>query len=874
LTMIKLKTKDFLSGFVRDFGGFSELVWLTVILLTPLFFWPATFTSFELPKVTLFRALTFILLVSLIFSMAKRKKVALRSARSERAGLQARAAVVESAATRLGAPMPQPEILAKPSGRSLILPLILLGLTVASWILSTALSPAPAVSFFGYYPRFQGLYTLLNYIFFSTAVFLAIENRHQIERILNTIVAASLLVAALAFLQSWGVPWLNFWDNSSFLGRFFGTMGHPDYLGSFLVIAIPIQIERIVANKVRLLAIPALSASLAALYFTLSRAAFLGFFISLIVLLAAACKKKGLKKLFIASFLTPLLLLTAVIAVNIFQKNDLIKNNLILNRIVLKDENLRSVETRLALWPATIKQILDSPLIGYGADTFAITFPKYAPPILNTLENLGNYPDRAHNFLLDYAQQFGIPALLGFLGLIGVIFYKGFRFVFKRTAGWLTPLALISSLTGLLIANFFGFFVTVTWLYFWLILALLLKMASGTTLLTVVKPAKKANQMPCQNQPMPQLDWGRSFEISAKAPCQKQKMLKRPMRRRLPNAKSPCQKQKMLKREQGFSFAMARYWTASFCQSALSNYALYLMGALVVIAGSAAVTTQDLMLFKADLFYRLSDLNRAKELAPMISYYHYRHAEVLTEAGNISAANSALARMGALTGYDGLYYLQKGILAATTFVQSTTASNPDPDLNTDSADFLAFEIALQKMPAYAPAYRAYGEALYKRAVALDPAPLKPDATTMFNFKAKLALDPAPQNIDATTNTGPSASPNLSKANHFADSSGANQNEAVKQSDSAQKTRSLHDRASALYARAAEVLQQYLDICPRYYLWKSDLGAHSLDEQNRYRIFYKLNPDFNDIFPLIASAYAHLPQTKDNAAKAAYYNTMR
>ena len=715
------------SGWSLD-GGFPELIWLTVIFLLPLFFWPSTFTSFELPKVTLFRALTFILLVSLIFRKARQKKVPLQSKRPERAALQARAARVESAAMR------QPETLAKPSGRRLLLPLILLGLTVASWVLSTVLSPAPAISFFGYYPRFQGLYTLLNYVIFSAVVFLSIENRRQIDRILGTIVASSLLVAVSAFLQSWGVPWLNYWDVSAFLGRFFGTMGHPDYLASFLVVVIPIQVERILANRGRLVAILALSVSLAALYFTLSRSAFLGLFIALLLLLVVACKKLGFRKLFIASLLTPLLMLTALVSVNLLQNNPIIRNNALLSRLVLKDENLRSVETRLVLWPAAARQILDSPFIGYGPDSFAITFPKYAPSALNTLENLGDYPDRAHNFLLDYAQQFGIPALLVFLAFLWIIFFRGLKFIFRRAGGWLTPLALICSLAGLLTANLFGFFVTVTWVYFWLILALFLRLTVGD--------AKTAAIAPAAGKPVTA---GTGRVTSSPAHRQRSDIL-----------------------------------------------TLWVLGILMLIAGSAAVITQDVMLFAADISYRAEDINRAEELAPQISFYHYRNAELLTEAGNTSAAAAALERMGALTGYDGVYYLQKGILAERTAGGSGGVSAGVSDKAGGKEDFSAFETALQKMPAYAPAYLTYGSLLYKHGD---------------------------------------------------------------------------------YTRAAEILQTYLDLCPQYYLWKSDLGAHTPDEQNRYRIFYKLNPDFNDVFPMIADAYVRSPQTADNAAKAVYYKNL-
>jgi tetratricopeptide (TPR) repeat protein len=124
--------------------------------------------------------------------------------------------------------------------------------------------------------------------------------------------------------------------------------------------------------------------------------------------------------------------------------------------------------------------------VGFGMDSFALTFPAFAPAELNTLENLGDYSDRAHNFLLDYAQQFGLPALALFLFFLGLIFASGIKNIFKKVENthgmadsWLAELALLSGLTALFIANLFGFFVTVTWVYFWLFAALLLRMRAG-----------------------------------------------------------------------------------------------------------------------------------------------------------------------------------------------------------------------------------------------------------------------------------------------------------------------------------------------------------------------------------------------------------
>jgi O-antigen ligase len=644
---------------------------LAIVVAVPLFFWPAAYTSFELPKVTLFRTLTFLLLAGTIIT-------GLKNGRKEAA-------------------LSRTDIL-----KSVRWPLILLGLTVLSWILSVVFSSAPAVGVFGYYPRFQGLYTLACYLIFGAAAFIAAGYAKTVDRILTAVTVSSFLVALSAFAQAWGVPWLNHWDISAFLGRFFGTMGHPDYLASFLVVVIPIQTERIFANKARLLAILALSFSLAALYFTMSRAAFLGLFVALLFFILIVCLKMGFRKLFIVSLLTPVLLFGAAVSVNLMRESAFVRENALLSRLVLEDENLRSVETRLALWPATVSQIMASPFLGYGPDTYAITFPQFAPAELNTLENLGDYPDRAHNLILDYAVQFGIPGLLIFMALVTLVLARAFRKIMKNDEdwkngeGWILPLALSSALAGLITANLFGFFVTVTWVYFWLILALLLR-----TTLPAAKEARKETSKEVRS------------EKAIKA-----------------------------------TIVSARKTTA-----AAARKMTIALAALALCAGAAVTWTQDTGLFAADTAYLSGDYAAAAALAPQISFYSARTAGLLTDAGDLAGAARSLEQMGRITGADGMYHLKKGIL---------------------SHDFTSFEKAVAKMPTYAPAYLEYGKALYE---------------------------------------------------------------------------------AGQYARAAEILEKYLSLCPPYYKWTDDLASHTPQELERRRIFYKLNPDFDEVLPILADAQA-------------------
>jgi O-antigen ligase len=679
-----------------------EILWLVAIFFLPLFFWPNVYTTFELPKIVLFHGITIAMVLVWIFRLCWPNVPHMPHLRA-----------TDTAHAR--APKDAPFSI--PSIMEIRVPLILLALVIATWIIGTIFSVAPAISFYGYYPRFQGLYAWIFYILFAGIVFLNINNRRQIERVFAAISASALVTGVIAFLQSFGFSVLNFWDSSAFLGRLFGTMGHPDFLAGFLILAIPLSVYLILSNRFAIMSLLSLAVSLSALFFTLSRAAFIGLFAGLMFFLLVYSIKTKAGKLFWTIIIAPVVIAVIVIFANLNAQNDIVRGNTLLNRMVFSGENLRSVQTRLALWPATINQIMARPLSGYGLDTYAISFPQFYPTEINKLENLGDYPDRAHNFILDYAVQLGIPALIFFLGFLFYVFQKGMRFVFKNNNDWLLPLTLSSSLIAILTANFFGFFVTVTWVYFWLLTAIFI---SCTT---------KAKQ-------------------TVKVPAA---ILRVAFRRKM----------KIL------------------------FFILLFMGVIIFYLN-------DYRLFRADLTYRkaydgdFAMAEKAANMAPKISFYWYQAAKFsLTRALNTAdqktpdqdekfqlllKANAEIEKAGALTAYDGKYFLLKAqILNALK--------------NSGAAVF--FQKAIGLMPANPSAYLEYGKVLYE---------------------------------------------------------------------------------AGDYSNSVTILEKYLSLCPDYYKWKKDLASRSPEEHDRYRIFYKLNPDFNKVFVPLADSYAKTGNDK----KAAEY----
>ena len=115
-----------------------EFLWLGTIFVVPLIFIPNIFTTFELAKVVFFRGLVLIMmLLSILKYFVTAQSPQVRSLKENNYPIS----------------------------------FIFLGAFSVFFFLSTLFSFAPALSFLGWYPRFQGLYTSMFYFIFGTIVF-------------------------------------------------------------------------------------------------------------------------------------------------------------------------------------------------------------------------------------------------------------------------------------------------------------------------------------------------------------------------------------------------------------------------------------------------------------------------------------------------------------------------------------------------------------------------------------------------------------------------------------------------------------------------------------------------------------------------------
>lgn len=284
-------------------------------------------------------------------------------------------------------------------------------------------------SFLGNNPYFQGWIVYAYLWLFSLMVsMLGVELRDWA----TALSISALLVSAIAIKQ-----WIAIYFFSAviptYAGRVVSTFGQPNFYAGFLLLVLPFSylLFKDQGKKLQLLGWGSGLISLVGILVSFSRSAIL---IALVLLILGLVDQLKIKiKLGLIVFgIIFLSCLTALIFSSGIVENEISKplqnNN--------PDLTQESVEKRVYIWPQAFKIALQKPLTGFGLENINQAFSKYfevikhlpyeeklkISPVLINLKELNI--DRSHNYLLDLLLFSGISGLLGWLGLVGVMFWK------------------------------------------------------------------------------------------------------------------------------------------------------------------------------------------------------------------------------------------------------------------------------------------------------------------------------------------------------------------------------------------------------------------------------------------------------------------
>ncbi|MFQ5858304.1 MAG: O-antigen ligase family protein, partial [Anaerolineae bacterium] len=184
---------------------------LLTLIIAPLYFNPRTEHTFEPDKAALLRSVVLIALLTWVIRM----------------NFEFRISKFEIGLLRT----------------PLVLPALLL---ITAYVIGTATSVLPRVSFWGAYERGQGLYTLIAYIVLFFLVRETMQAPVQQQRLLDAILLVSLPISVYAVLQHLGLDPLSFRTGGAAVTlRAISTLGNPIFLGAYLIMVIPLTGLRI-----------------------------------------------------------------------------------------------------------------------------------------------------------------------------------------------------------------------------------------------------------------------------------------------------------------------------------------------------------------------------------------------------------------------------------------------------------------------------------------------------------------------------------------------------------------------------------------------------------------------------------------------------
>jgi len=446
-----------------------EAAWLAAVSVVPIFFNIYSSRIFEPDKASILRSLALLTLAAWVIKLIEEGGVRWNSHNGETSLFR--------------------YLLKYP----LMLPVM--GLVIV-YIISTIFSVTPSISLLGSYQRLQGTYTTFSYLVIFFSIIVNLRKREQINRLITTVIFASLPVSAYGFLQHYSIDPIPWGGNVSI--RIASSMGNSIFVAAYLIMVFPLTTWRIIESFGDILKSDDMSGSgiktvkqiirgtvyviiaglqLIAIYWSYSRGPLLGLLAGmyfLILLVTIYWRKRW------ATFVVVGLAVVGAVGLVVFNMEngplEALRKSPALGRFgnLLNPES-NSALVRQYIWEGTVKLVgihdplnfpdgstdkfnFLRPLIGYGPESMYVAYNQFYQPALGQVEKRNASPDRAHNETWDSIVTTGNLGLLVYLSIFSSIFYfvlkwqnlissrkeKIFFFVCLLGGGFLGTIALIA----------------------------------------------------------------------------------------------------------------------------------------------------------------------------------------------------------------------------------------------------------------------------------------------------------------------------------------------------------------------------------------------------------------------------------------------
>ncbi|MBA3534123.1 MAG: O-antigen ligase family protein [Ardenticatenales bacterium] len=397
----------------------SEAGWLAALIIVPLIFNVYTERVFEEDKLPLMRSIALMVFIGLLIWGIERGREALR-------------------------------LREQPFWKvPLVLPTLVL---TGSYLLATAFSIVPRVSFWGAYIRRQGTYTWLGYIAIFFAILFLVRHRRQAERIVTIVLLTSIPATLYGLLQNQGLdplPW-----GGDVIQRISSTAGNPIFIAAYLIMVFPLTLMRVIEHFKRLLKntsedepTPNYLASallvggylfllilqLITIFFSQSRGPLIGMLVGMTFFAI-------LYSLHISRWLTVTMIGLVIAGIVFIVTFNLPNSPLASLRDVpyigrlgqLTESSEGTGRVRVLIWGGATELLASNPLrtlIGYGPESMHVAYNPFYPSELAQIEARNASPDRSHN------ETFDSLITIGVIGFTAQTFL--FLSLFYYTLSWL-----------------------------------------------------------------------------------------------------------------------------------------------------------------------------------------------------------------------------------------------------------------------------------------------------------------------------------------------------------------------------------------------------------------------------------------------------
>jgi O-antigen ligase len=352
-------------------------------------------------------------------------------------------------------------------------------LAFLAWVaLTTVTSIHWPTALLGKPRRYEGLLSFVNYAVIYFLVMQFADQASRVRRLAQSLFWASVIVAGYGLLQFAGLEFVR-WGTLPFEpNRAFSTYGNPDLLGGFLIFSVTVALGLALMEQRlvwRLVYWVGFGMNGLALIVAFTRGAWIGGAVSLALLGVIAWRQRTrMRRIDWVPAGVSIAVAAGVIWRSLSNPNDVMNFGKRLGSIFQFSGG--SGQTRTEIWQAAIAAIKERPILGWGADTFRLVFPKFKPVEYVRDGGGSSVADNVHNYPLQLASGIGIPGALMFYGIFVWAGARSFKTVFRRSGDPSRILlgAFWAASAGYLVQLLFGISVTGTTFLLWIALALVL----------------------------------------------------------------------------------------------------------------------------------------------------------------------------------------------------------------------------------------------------------------------------------------------------------------------------------------------------------------------------------------------------------------